>query len=122
MSGAACFMPIAAGDSFDHKIHDNIYRCSIFLPVLSHNTEARSEGFFRREWRYALDREMGFAPDIPFIIPVAVDSTGHFDTLPPRFKELHITVLPEGRVTQEFVDQLMQIRKKEGGRAGPAAA
>jgi adenylate cyclase len=103
------FDRIAAGDSFDYKIHDNIQRCSLFLPVLSRNTDARSEGFFRREWRYALDRDMGFAPDVPFIIPVAVDDTDHFKTLPPRFRELHITLLPEGRATQEFVDRLKQI-------------
>jgi len=109
------FDRIAAGDSFDHKIHDNIQRCSLFLPALSRNTEARSEGFFRREWRYALDRDMGFAPDVPFIIPVAVDDTDRFNTLPPRFRELHITVLPEGRVTPEFVDRLKQIRMRGNG-------
>src|SRR5262249_35135389 len=59
------FDRIAAGDAFDHMIHDNINRCSLFVPVLSRNTEARSEGFFRREWRYALDRDLGFAPDAP---------------------------------------------------------
>ena len=116
------FDRIAAGDSFDNKILDNIQRCSLFLPVLSHNTEARSEGFFRREWRYALDREMGFAPGVPFILPVAVDVTDHFNTLPPRFRELHITVLPEGKVTQEFVDRLKQIWKKGDGEREPAAA
>src|SRR5262249_43552322 len=71
-----------------------------------------SEGFFRREWRYALDREMGFAPDVPFIIPVAVDGTDRFNTLPPRFRELHITALSEGCVTPEFVDRLRQIQTK----------
>jgi CHASE2 domain-containing sensor protein len=103
------FDRIAAGDSFDNKIHDNIRRCSLFLPVLSHNTEARPEGFFRREWHYALDRDMGIAPDVPFIIPVAVDDTDRFNTLPPRFRELHITVLPQGQATQEFVNRLKQI-------------
>lgn len=114
------FDRIAAGDSFDQKIHDNIQRCSLFLPVLSHNTEARSEGFFRREWRYALDRDMGFAPDVPFILPVAVDNIDHFNTLPLRFRELHITVLPEGAVTQEFVNRLKQIRQHGDGQSPSA--
>jgi CHASE2 domain-containing sensor protein len=114
------FDRIAAGDSFDQKIHDNIQRCSLFLPVLSHNTEARSEGFFRREWRYALDRDMGFAPDVPFILPVAVDNIDHFNTLPLRFRELHITVLPEGAVTQEFVNRLKQIGQHGDGQSPSA--
>jgi CHASE2 domain-containing sensor protein len=105
------FDRIAAGDSFDNKIHDNIQRCSLFLPVLSHNTEARTEGFFRREWHYALDRDMGIAPDVPFIIPVAVDDTDRFTTLPSRFRELHITLLPQGQATAAFVNRLKQIRQ-----------
>jgi CHASE2 domain-containing sensor protein len=115
------FDRIAVGDSFDNKIQDNIQRCSLFLPVLSHNTEARAEGFFRREWRYALDREMGIATDVPFVIPVAVDDTTRFDTLPPRFRELHISVLPHGQVTQEFVNRLKQIRQHGPGESPSAA-
>ena len=115
------FDRIGAGDSFDNKIYDNIQRCSLFLPVLSHNTEARTEGFFRREWRYALDREMGIAPDVPFVIPIAIDDTTRFDTLPPRFRELHITVLRQGQVTEEFIDRLKQIRQHEAGQSSSAA-
>ena len=115
------FDRIAAGDSFDNKIHDNIQRCSLFLPVLSHNTEVRTEGFFRREWRYAVDREMDIALDVPFIIPVAIGDTTRFDTLPPRFRELHITVLPQGQVTQEFVNRLKQIRQRGAGQSPSAA-
>jgi CHASE2 domain-containing sensor protein len=110
------FDRIGAGDSFDLKIRDNINRCSLFLPVLSRNTEARSEGFFRREWHYAVERAMGIAPEVPFIIPIAVDDMLQFNTLPSRFRELHITVLPEGQVTKEFVARLKQIRKKTEGQ------
>jgi CHASE2 domain-containing sensor protein len=99
------FDQISAGDSFDLKIRNNIKRCSLFLPVLSRNTEARSEGFFRREWNYALDRALGIAPEVPFIIPVAVDDTNHFN-IPPRFEEADIATLPEGQVTQKFVERL----------------
>ena len=114
------FDRIAAGDSFGTKIHNNIQRCSLFLPVLSHNTEARAEGFFRREWHYALDRDMGIAPNVPFIIPVAVDDTDRFTTLPSRFRELHITLLPQGQATAAFVNRLKQIRQ-DGTAQRPSA-
>jgi hypothetical protein len=107
------FDRIRAGDTFDPKIQNNIRRCSLFLPVLSHNTEARTEGFFRREWRYALDRDLDIDPSTPFIIPVGIDDTAQFTTLPRRFREIHITGLPEGRPTPEFIEQLKRIR---GGR------
>jgi hypothetical protein len=81
--------------------------------VLSHNTEARTEGFFRREWRYALDRDLDIDPSTPFIIPVGIDDTAQFTTLPRRFREIHITGLPEGRPTPEFIEQPKRIR---GGR------
>src|SRR5271163_2560752 len=79
------FDRIGAGDTFDPKIQNNIRRCSLFLPVLSRNTEARSEGFFRREWRYVLDRDLDIDPGKPFIIPIAIDDTREFTTLPRRF-------------------------------------
>jgi CHASE2 domain-containing sensor protein len=108
------FDQISAGDSFDLKIRNNIKRCALFLPVLSRNTEARSEGFFRREWNYALDRALGIAPEVPFIVPVAVDDTNNFN-IPPRFEEAHIVILPEGLVTQKFLERL----KSAVGQHGP---
>jgi hypothetical protein len=103
---------IGAGDTFDPKIQNHIRRCSLFLPVLSRNTEARTEAFFRREWRYALDRDLDIDPATPFIIPVAIDDTREFATLPRRFGEVHITAAPEGRAPPEFINRLRRI----GGR------
>jgi hypothetical protein len=103
------FDRIGAGDTFDPKIQSNIRRCSLFLPVLSRNTEARAEGFFRREWRYALERDLDIDQGTPFIVPVAIDETSEFTKLPRRFREINITPLPAGRPTREFIDQLKRI-------------
>ena len=103
---------LGAGDTFAPKIQYNIRRCSLFLPILSRNTEARSEGFFRREWRYALDRDLDIDPGTPFIIPVAIDDMREFTTLPRRFREIQITAVPEGGAPSEFIDRLRRI----GGR------
>jgi hypothetical protein len=118
------FERIRAGDTFDPKIQNNIRWCSLFLPVLSRSTEARAEGFFRREWRYALDRDLDIDPGTPFIVPVAIDETPEFAALPRRIREINITPLPAGRITQEFVHQLKRIggrgdyRYGRGRRAG----
>jgi TIR domain len=107
------FDRLGAGDTFDLKIQNCIRRCSLFLPVLSRNTEARAEGFFRREWRYALDRDLDIDPSTPFIVPVAIDDTIEFTTLPRRFREINVTALPEGLPTPGFIEQL---KRFEGRR------
>jgi hypothetical protein len=107
------FERIGAGDTFDPKIQSNIRRCSLFLPVLSRNTEARTEGFFRREWNYALERDKRIGQGIPFIIPVAIDDNPRLATVPRRFREINVTKLVGGRPSPDFVEQLKRIR---GGR------
>ena len=98
-----------AGDSFDLKIQQNIRRCSLFIPVLSRNTPARAQGFFRREWHYALDRDIEIDPSQPFIVPVAIDDTVDVGTLPRRFREINIAKAPDGRPNVELIAQLKAI-------------
>jgi hypothetical protein len=98
-----------AGDSFDLKIQQNIRRCSLFIPVLSRNTPPRAQGFFRREWHYALDRDIEIDPSQPFIVPVAIDEAVDIGTLPRRFREINITQAPGGWPSDEFVAQLKAI-------------
>ena len=39
------------------------------------NSDARTEGYFRREWRLAVERTHDMADDAPFLLPVAIDDT-----------------------------------------------
>jgi hypothetical protein len=102
---------LQAGDAWEHKIKANICNCSCFIAVLSQNTESRSEGVFRREWNYALDRDMNIDPGTPFIMPVVVDDTQGFSRVPGRFLELHVTQLPGGGMTPEFVKRMQEIMR-----------
>lgn len=97
---------LSAGDSFDHKIQRNIQRCSLFVAVLSHNTQARAQGYFRREWHYALDRDIETNPLHPFIVPLAIDDTVDMAALPRQFRDKHVAIAPEGRPTPELIAQL----------------
>lgn len=101
---------LEAGDSFDQRISANIRNCSYFLPVLSRNTEARIEGYFRREWNRATDRARGIDPNQAFIIPVVVDDTDQFVRAPDDFLRRHLTRLPDGRVTAEFTERMQKLR------------
>jgi hypothetical protein len=98
---------LEVGDDYDRKIHRNITRCSYFIPVVSATTQRRLEGYFRREWSYAIDRARNMADGALFILPVTIDATGAAEALvPDKFKALHFTQLPGGVVPAEFVQRL----------------
>jgi hypothetical protein len=98
------------GDSFSPQIEQYISRsCSCFVAVISRNTERRHEGFFRREWNLALERDRGIHFTRKFILPVVVDDTAEPSVVPPRFSQLNYTWLPGGKVTPPFVRELKEI-------------
>ena len=66
---------LEGGDDYDRKIQRNIARCSYFIPVVSATTQRRLEGYFRREWSYAIDRVRNMADGALFILPVTIDAT-----------------------------------------------
>lgn len=98
---------LEGGDDYDRKIQRNIARCSAFLPVVSATTERRTEGYFRREWSYAIDRTRNMADDAVFILPVCIDDTDAAAArVPDKFRSVHFTRLPGGEVTPEFARRL----------------
>jgi hypothetical protein len=98
---------LEGGDDYDRKIQRNIARCSYFIPVVSATTERRLEGYFRREWSYAIDRSRNIAEGALFILPVCIDDTNAVDAhVPDKFKALHITRVPDGEVSPEFARHL----------------
>jgi TIR domain/SIR2-like domain len=103
---------LEAGDDYDRKIQRNIARCSYFIPVVSANTQRRLEGYFRREWSYALDRARNMADGAIFILPVTVDATAAGEALvPDKFKALHFNYLQRGEVPAEFAERLREIMR-----------
>src|SRR6202047_5326050 len=47
---------LRGGDVWDQKIRHQIRDCALFIPIISANTQARPEGYFRLEWRLADQR------------------------------------------------------------------
>jgi len=98
---------LEVGDDYDRKIQRNIARCSYFIPVVSATTQRRHEGYFRREWSYAIDRVRNMADGALFILPVSIDATSAAEALvPDKFKALHFTQLPGGIVPAEFAQRV----------------
>ncbi len=101
---------LEGGDDFSRKIRGNIARCSFFIPVISATTQRRVEGWFRREWNWAVDRTHGMAAGARFILPVCIDDTPEAGALvPDEFLRAHWTRLPGGDATREFTAQLREL-------------
>jgi hypothetical protein len=101
---------LEGGDDYDRKIRANVARCSYFVPVVSASTQRRLEGYFRREWSYAVDRARNIAEGAVFILPVCIDDTPEADALvPDRFRALHMARLPGGEPSPEFLRRLQEL-------------
>lgn len=101
---------LESGDDYDRKIRNNIARCSFFLPIISATTQRRHEGYFRREWNYAVDRTYGMADGAVFVLPVCIDDTPEGTALvPERFRALHFSRLIGGEPTPEFTRRLQEL-------------
>ena len=87
---------LRGGDSWDAKIRKQIKECSLFMPLISANTQARLEGYFRLEWKLAEDRSYMMAKGKPFIVPVAIDATNEHDSqVPDAFLRVQWTRLSD---------------------------
>ena len=91
---------LGGGDAWDQKIRKQIRECDFFMPVVSARTEARHEGYFRREWRLAVERTLDMADDHLFLLPVVIDDTSQAHArVPEKFLTVQWLRLPQGQPT-----------------------
>ena len=98
------------GDEWDAKIRRQIKECVLFIPVISANTQARHEGYFRIEWDLAAERARGIASGVPFILPVLIDETREPEALvPDRFRMVQWTRLRGGEVPDDVRARFLKL-------------
>jgi TolB-like protein/tetratricopeptide (TPR) repeat protein len=95
---------LRGGDSWDRSIRRQIKSCALFVPVISKNTRDRDEGYFRLEWKLAVDRSHLMSANRAFLLPVVVDETRDDDQVPDSFRAVQWTRLPRGETTPAFVE------------------
>ena len=101
---------LRGGDVWDRMIRQRIRDCALFIPVISRHTQERLEGYFRLEWRLAVDRSQRMAAERTFIVPVVVDSTREREALvPDYFHEVQLTRLPAGETPPAFVERIQTL-------------
>ena len=98
---------LRSGDAWDASIRRQIKSCKLFVPVISANTQAREEGYFRREWNLAVGRTLDMADDRAFLLPVVIDATPDaIARVPEKFREVQWTRLSDGNASPEFVERV----------------
>lgn len=102
---------LVGGDAWDQKLRRQIRDCEYFMPVISANTEARKEGYFRREWRLATERTLDMADDVLFLLPVAIDDTDElYARVPDKFRTVQWLRVPEGKPTPMLQTVMERLR------------
>jgi TolB-like protein/tetratricopeptide (TPR) repeat protein len=118
---------LRGGDSWDRQIRERIHDCRLFIALISAHTEARDEGYFRREWKLAVDRTHDMLEKKAFLLPVAIDATPERGAaVPDKFHEVQWTRLSGGEAPPEFVARIKRLLSPEspttaGSPAGAAS-
>ena len=112
---------LRGGDAWDRSIRQQIHDCVLFVPVISQHTHERLEGYFRREWKLAVDRTHDMAEIKAFLVPVVIDNTTERDpAVPEKFRDLQWTRLPGGETPAAFVERVKRLLAPESSPAvGP---
>lgn len=94
---------LTGGDAWDVKIRRQIRECTYFMPVISARASARLEGYFRREWRFALERMLDMADDVVFLLPIVIDDSQETTArVPEKFLTVQWMRVPDGNATKAF--------------------
>lgn len=114
---------LVGGDAWDAKIRKQIAECALFVPVISANTQARLEGYFRLEWKLAAQRTHTMAEEKAFLLPVVIDATRDAEAkVPTEFKAVQWTRLPGGETdVAGFCSRLQNLLAGAGSAVGAVA-
>jgi TolB-like protein len=105
---------LRGGDAWDQSIRKQIKTCALFIPVISHTTHDRVEGYFRLEWKLGIDRSHLISADQAFLLPVVIDDTRDDDErVPERFREVQWTRLPGGVTPAAFAERVRRLLSGE---------
>jgi len=111
---------LRGGDAWDRQIRERIHSCRLFIALISNHTQARDEGYFRREWKLAVDRTHDMLEQKAFLLPVVIDATPERGAaVPDKFHEVQWTHLPGGETPPQFVARVARLLLPEPILATP---
>src|ERR1700679_886989 len=112
---------LGGGDLWDQKIRRQIRECDYFMALVSDQTEARHEGYFRREGRRGGGGTLDMADDHPFLLPIAIDDIDQATArVPEKFLATQWLRVPGGRPTPALEALCRRIASGEAAAVQPA--
>lgn len=110
---------LRGGDAWDQKIRRQIKECALFMPIISDTTQERAEGYFRLEWKLAVDRSHLIADDAHFLFPVVISEISEGAArVPDRFRDVQWTRLRLDETPGELAARVARVL----GGGAPSAA
>lgn len=101
---------LRGGDAWDASIRRQIRECALFVPIISAHTNAREEGYFRREWNLAVNRMLDMADDKAFLLPIVIDATPEpAARVPDRFRERQWSRVNDEASLDAFARRVVQL-------------
>jgi len=101
---------LRGGDAWDRQIRRQIQECALFVAIISAHSNARKEGYFRREWKLAVERTADMADDVPFLLPLVIDATKEATArVPDHFRNVQWSYLPEGAPLAVFIERVRRL-------------
>ena len=114
---------LRGGDVWDQKIRREIHDCALFIPIISQHTQERLEGYFRHEWKLAIERTHHMAEQRPFLVPVVIDNTSDQAAIvPDHFKTVQWTRLLAGETPSVFVQRVQRLLSPDASATAWALA
>ena len=116
---------LRGGDAWDASIRKQIKECALFVPMISANTQAREEGYFRLEWKLAVDRSHLMADHKAFFFPIVIDDTPEATAkVPDKFRERQWSRLSNDAAFTALAAQIDKVLSRSGdpGTNAPKSA
>ncbi len=116
---------LRGGDAWDASIRKQIKECVLLVPIISANTNAREEGYFRLEWKLAVDRSRLMADNKTFFFPVILGDVAEAVALvPDKFRERQWTRLTDNLTIEAFAQRIakMPLISRKGTTFGSGAS
>lgn len=91
------------GSRYETRVRQYIQRCDLFVPLISPQTESQGDGFFRREWEWALERLETLEGGTRFVLPATLEEGLAPTQVPPTFRKLPLGAAPGGMPSPDFL-------------------
>jgi hypothetical protein len=103
---------LQAGDNFENHLEDAVRKhCSLFLSLITSETEGRVESYFHKERRWAADRARHFAPGEVFYFPLASEDAPRPPRREPReFSDIHVETAAGGEAPDALCERLREFQ------------